>query len=126
MELAERIKKRMDEKGLTLANLARETGVAKGYLWEILGGTAKKPSANTLYEIAKVLGTSVGDLLGREPSEQTLPVEIPSSLQEFVKEEKLPEEDVSMLATINFRGNKPKTREDWRFLYESIKRSTRG
>lgn len=125
MELAERIKKRMDEKGLTLADLARETGVAKGYLWEILGGQAKKPSANTLYEIARVLGTSVGDLLGREPSEKSH-VQIPESLKEFVDEEKVPEEDVRMLATINFRGNQPKTKDDWKFLWESIKRSTRG
>jgi transcriptional regulator with XRE-family HTH domain len=124
--LAERIKQRMDEKGLTLADLARETHVAKGYLWEILDGRAKKPSANTLYEIAKALGTSVGDLLGREPSEPQSSAKIPVSLREFADEEKLPEEDVLMLASINFRGNQPKTRDDWKFLYESIKRSTRA
>jgi transcriptional regulator with XRE-family HTH domain len=126
MELAERIKKRMEEKGLTLADLARQTGVAKGYLWEILGSRAKRPSANTLYEIARVLGTSVADLLGRETSEQASPVQVAESLREFIDEEKLPEEDVRMLATINFRGNQPKTKDDWKFLYESIKRSTRG
>lgn len=125
MELAERIKKRMDEKGLSLADLARETKVAKGYLWEILNDQAKKPSASTLYEIAKVLGTSVADLLGRESSEPS-PAKIPPLLQILADDEKLPQEDISMLASINFRGKQPKTKDDWKFLYESIKRSMRG
>lgn len=125
MDLAERIKKRMEEKGLTLADLAKGTGVAKGYLWEILSGKAKKPSANTLYEVARVLGTSVADLLGREPSEQNPPTQISDSLREFIEAEKPPEEDVQMLAKINFRGKQPKTKDDWKFLYESIKRSTK-
>lgn len=126
MELAERIKKRMDEKGMSLADLARETQVAKGYLWEILDGRAKKPSANTLYEIAKALGTSVGDLLGREPPEPQSSATIPAALLEFADAEKLPKEDILMLANINFRGNQPKTKDDWKFLWESIKRSTKG
>jgi len=116
----------MDEAGFTLADLARETGVAKGYLWEILDGRAKKPSANTLFEIAKVLGTSVGDLLGRETSKPIPAPKIPSSLQKLVDEEEIPDEDVNVLVAISFRGKQPKTKEDWRFLYESIKRSTRG
>ncbi len=127
MELNERIKKRMEEKQWTLADLTRETKVAKGYLWEILKGTAKKPSANTLYEMARALGTSVPDLLGKEEtSSQTTPTKISSSLRVFAAEEKLPEEDVRILAAINFRGKQPKTKEDWGFLYQSIKRSIRG
>jgi transcriptional regulator with XRE-family HTH domain len=124
MELAERIKKRMEEKDITLADLARATGVAKGYLWEILDGRAKKPSANTLFEIAKFLGTSIGDLLGKESSKQPSS-RVPAPLQEFADEEKLPKEDIHMLTAISFRGKQPKTKEDWRFLYESIKRSIR-
>lgn len=126
MELADRVKLRMDEKKMTLADLARETGVAKGYLWEILDGRAKKPSAKTLYEIAVVLGTSVGDLLGRE-SIQPLDLNyISESLRDFASHEKIPEEDIKMLASISFRGDQPKTENDWKFLYESIKRSTSG
>ena len=127
MELSERIKMRMKEKGWSLADLARETKIAKGYLWEILSGRAKRPSANTLYEIARALGTSVADLLGREASVgQTELSNMPDSLREFVEKEDLPEEDVRMLALISFRGEQPKTKDDWKFLYESIKRSIRG
>lgn len=127
MELSDRIKQRMEEKHWALADLTKETKIAKGYLWEILGGKAKRPSANTLYEISRALGTSVADLLGKEEVvSQTSPVNIPSSLREFVEEQHLPEEDIRTLAAISFRGEQPKTKEDWGFLYQSIKRSTRG
>ena len=127
MELAQRIQTRMKEKGWSLADLARETNVAKGYLWEILGGKAKRPSANTLYEIARALGTSVADLLAKEVNiDQVGLSDIPKPLRELIEEEELPEEDARMLASINFRGDQPKTKDDWKFLYESIKRSIRG
>lgn len=127
MELAERIQLRMKEKGWSLADLARETNVAKGYLWEILGGKAKRPSANTLYEIARALGTSIADLLAKEVNiAQGELSDIPEPLRELIEEEELPEEDARMLASINFRGDQPKTKDDWKFLYESIKRSIRG
>ena len=50
----------------------------------------------------------------------------PTSLLEFADEMNLPKEDVHMLASISFRGEQPKSKSDWRFLYESIIRSTRG
>ena len=127
MELNERIKLRMDEKHWSLADLARETKIAKGYLWEILKGEAKRPSAQTLYTIAKALGTSVADLLGKEnEAVHRRSTRMPDSLREFAEEENLLEKDVKMLASINFRGKQPKTKEDWAFLYQSVKRSVRG
>ena len=127
MELSERIQIRMREKGWRLADLARETKIAKGYLWEILSGKAKRPSASTLYEIARALGTSIADLLGREADvSQSTAFKIPTSLRELVAEENIPQEDVQMLVSINFRGEQPKTKDDWKFLYESIRRSVRS
>ncbi len=127
MELAARVQMRMKEKGWSLADLARETNVAKGYLWEILGGKAKRPSAITLYEIARALGTSVADLLAKEVNiDQGELSDIPEPLRELIEAEQIPEEDIRMLASINFRGDQPKTKDDWKFLYESIKRSIRG
>ena len=127
MELKQRIQARMDEKDWKLADLARESGVAKGYLWEILAGTAKRPSAETLYAVAQALGTTVADLLGRatEPGPGT-EGKIPMSLQKFAQEVALPDHDIRMLAAIHFRNDQPKTKEDWRFLWESIRRSVRG
>lgn len=127
MELHERIKQRMDAKAWKLADLARESGVAKGYLWELLQGTERKrPSAETLYEVARALGTSVGDLLGRTTGVQAAGESgVPVMLQELAEEAQLTEEDVAMLASIRFRGEQPKTKDDWRFLWESIRRSVR-
>jgi len=128
MELKDRIKERMHEKGWGLADLARESGVAKGYLWEILDGRAKRPSAITLYEVATALGTTVADLLGRTPETHTGQLgSIPQSLREFADEESsVTEEDVRMLASLRFRNEQPKTKDDWRYLWESIRRSVRG
>ena len=128
MELSERVQMRMKEKGWSLADLARNTKIAKGYLWEILNGRAKRPSANTLYEIASALGTSVADLLGRTSETQAVqPESIPQSLREFAEEEpSVIEEDLLMLASLRFRNEQPKTKNDWRYLWESIRRSVRG
>ncbi len=126
MTLAERIRKRMEEKGWMLADLSRESQVAKGYLWELLDGRAKKPSAETLYKIATALGTSVADLLGRPPAQPTsVELQIPAELRALAEELDLPEDDLKVLAAIRFRNEQPKTKEGWRFLYESIRRSIR-
>lgn len=126
-ELKDRINKRLEEKGWQLANLARESGVAKGYLSEILSGKARKPSAETLYAIATALGTTVADLLGRTTgTEEVGAHELPKSLEEFAQEARLPTQDVRMLAAIKFRNEQPKTKDDWRFLWDAIKRSVRS
>ena len=121
--LGERIKQRREEKGLTAADLARRASLSKGYLSEIESGRAPRPSAEILYQIAVALGTTVADLLGKEvrPASQA----IPASLREFAEDANLPQEDVQMLAQIRFRGEQPSTVDDWRYLYESIKRSIR-
>ena len=128
MRLRERIQTRMDEKGWKLADLARESGVAKGYLWEILSSEKeKRPSAQTLYTIAEALGTTVADLLGRSTELKSVGSgEMPETLREFASEANLPDEDIRVLAAIHFRKEQPKGKEDWRFLWESIRRSVRG
>jgi transcriptional regulator with XRE-family HTH domain len=113
----------MDEKGWRLSDLARATNVAKGYLSEILSGKATRPSAVSLASIAEALGTSVADLLGTPARVANAAVTVPQSLLEFATAEQLPEEDIQMLAGIRFRNAQPKTANDWRYLWESIKRS---
>lgn len=125
MALSDRIKQRREEKGLTAAELARRAEISKAYLSELESGRAPHPSGAILFRIATQLGTTIADLLEKEvrPAART----IPATLQEFVELAKLPEEDVQMLAQIRFRGEQPRTAEDWRFLYESIRRSvTKG
>lgn len=121
MALNDRIRQRREEKGLTAAELAQRAEISKGYLSEIESGRASRPSGEVLYRIATVLGTTVADLLEREvrPVSRT----IHPRLREFADTEGLPEEDIQMLEQIRFRGDQQETMEDWRYLYESIRRS---
>ena len=84
-----------------------------------------RPSAATLFSLANALGTSVAALLGNtEPDDgEGAELDIPDSLREFAEAEALPPADVRMLAQIRYRGEAPQTEEDWRFLYQSIRRS---
>jgi hypothetical protein len=50
--------------------------------------------------------------------------ELPPGLAELQQDLKLSSEDVEMLARINFRGNRPKDKEGWRFLLQAIKMSS--
>jgi transcriptional regulator with XRE-family HTH domain len=127
MALADRIKLRRTQKGITAAELARAAGISKGYLSEIESADPDKPvrpSADVLYRVATVLGTSVADLLEKEV--RPAPREISASLRVFAEKNGLPEQDVQMLANIRFRGAQPEDERDWAFLYDAIRRSVRG
>ncbi len=122
--LGERLRLRREEKGLLAADLARRTGISKGYLSDLESGRAPRPSADVLYRLATELGITIADLLGKEVRPAAR--DAPPALREFADEAGIPEEDVEMLAQIRFRGEQPTTADDWRFLYESIKRSIRS
>ncbi len=123
MGVGARIKQRREEKGINLSRLARDSGVSKGYLSTLESGDTQKPSADTLFKIAKALGVTVADLMDEhiERSKQN----IPESLLKFARSAGLADTDIKMLAGIVYRGQRPETEEDWRFLYESIRRTIR-
>jgi transcriptional regulator with XRE-family HTH domain len=127
MPVGQEIRRRREEQGLSLTDLARLAGVSKGYLSEIESNSAARPSAATLFKIASALGTSVGELLGKSgPDSQPVNLDIPESLRQFAEEAKLPDAEVRMLAGIRYRGKSPKTADDWRYIYESIRLRTEG
>lgn len=121
MSIGTRIKKRREEKNISLSELSRQTGISKGYLSSLESENADRPSADTLYKIAQALGTTVADLLGEKQARTEQ--KIPESLRKFAEKENLTESDVKMLAAIQYRGERPETEADWRFIYESIKRT---
>lgn len=122
MALSEQIRKRRQEKGLTVAELARLASVSKAYISQLENNiNGVRPSANVLLRIASALGTSVSTLLEKEVSDQL--ADLPEELQKFALAERLPEEEIKLLARIEYRGRRPKTVDDWKFLYEAIKRS---
>jgi len=124
-ELGSRIRELREQQGITLGECARRAGLSKAYLSQIEKGHVEKPSAQSLYQIATVLGTSVGALLGAMSNSEEGEVTIPRSLEEFAGEAGLSDADKLMLARIRYRGKRPQRAEDWRYLWESIRRSTR-
>jgi transcriptional regulator with XRE-family HTH domain len=118
--LGEIVRRYRDERGLTLSQLAAKAKVSKSYISAIEHGEGPRPSGNTLYAIAEALGVTMSDLLGR----RLLPAaarDRPASLEEFAREYDLPEADVEMLASINFRGERPQTKQRWAHIYSAIR-----
>jgi len=122
-ELGDRVRALRKEKGMSLSEVARQAEISKGYLSQIEAGDTERPSAQVLFQIASVLGTSVGSLLGMPGAEPDGEVMLSESLQEFAQAEGLGDEERDMLARVRYRGRQPQTVDDWRYLYESIKRS---
>lgn len=114
-------------KSVSVAQLAELAGISKAYMHQIENGECRRPSAQVMFDIANVLGTSVGYLLGRTPDvPEPGKVRVPVSLRRFAQTHaELAEEDIEMLARIRHRGDQPKTEKDWEYLWESIKRSVK-
>lgn len=61
-----KIKELRTKKGLTLDQLASETGSSKSYIWELENKDPPRPSAEKLAAIAAALGVTTDYLIGRE------------------------------------------------------------
>jgi transcriptional regulator with XRE-family HTH domain len=118
--LGARVRQFRTERGLTLSKLAERAEISKSYISAIENDAAPRPSGRTLYAIAEALGVTMSDLLGRRLLTE-IDEERPESLQEFAREHHLPEADVRMLASINFRGGRPQTKERWAHIYSAIR-----
>jgi transcriptional regulator with XRE-family HTH domain len=106
--------------------LAKESGISKAYLSDLENGSAGKPNIQYIFAVAAALGVTLNELLeesaprlgdGRARGRES---ELPSGLRELQRELELSEDDVEILAQVNFRGNRPKDKEGWRFLIEAL------
>lgn len=122
--VGDRIKRYRTDKGWNLTQLATETGLSKSYLSELeaISDATKRPSGQTLFGIATSLGVTIADLLG-EPVATNPTGKRPASLLKFARQRGLPELDIEMLASIQFRGESPSTPERWAYIYDSIRNS---
>ena len=123
--IGQRIKRFREEIGMSASQLATATGLSKSYISELenVPVTARGPSAEVLYRIAKALGVAMADLLGKPvllTRNGTRPKR-PKSLVDFAKKFRIPEADLRMLEQIQFRGEIPKTTEAWYVIYQAIK-----
>jgi transcriptional regulator with XRE-family HTH domain len=124
--LGQRIKRFRADAGLTPTELADQADVSKSYISSLESESEpeRRPSAEILYKLARALGVAMSDLLGKTPVLASGQERTPELL-EFAAAYRLPEADVDMLASIQFRGDRPRTVDRWRFIYEAIKNSER-
>jgi len=86
-----------------------------------LSGGARAPAPEPqLEEDLASLVTPVG---GLRPYELPFSVGVPPSLRRFAEERRLPEEEVTMLASIRFPGEPPRTSARWHHIYNAIRLS---
>lgn len=118
-QIGQRIRALRTQRQLSLSELAEQARVSKSYLSTVENGTGTRPGVAVLHKVAVALGVTLADLMGR--TVQASPAaDVPESLRAFADERQLPETDVQMLAGIKFRGEAPRTKERWEFIYSAI------
>ena len=117
-ELGRRVLQRRKEVRLSQGELAERAGISRNYISLIERGEALNVSMKVLGQLAIALGTTPGDLMGQPKEYDVL---IPTALREFGLQAGLTFEIVDRLARIPRRGQEPKSADQWRDLYESIR-----
>jgi transcriptional regulator with XRE-family HTH domain len=119
-----RVRSEREKAGLSLAQLARASGLTKAYLVR-LENQGGNPTIDALNAIAEALDLTIADLIGAPKlvidSDE---LDIPASLQAYAAERNLSTADVRMLASIKWRrGQRPQTPQRWRFIHDSLRAS---
>lgn len=127
VSLGIRIHDLREQRGMTLGDLERDSGVSKGYLSQLERGEASNPTVDILTKISQGLGVPVSELLGEANAEETALTRLPAGLRSLMNQAAergtpMADEDVRMLLGIRYRGRQPRTAEDFAFLLETIKR----
>lgn len=133
MSLGVRIKRRRTELGWTQDVLADKAGISKGFLSDV-ENSKRNVSADTLLDIAKVLGLSLDYLMtgedGEDGSEKVREaVEIPADLAALAAKESIPFPKLLLLLQMKRQilahrsGGKRLAADtfDWQKFYRSVK-----
>lgn len=129
MSLGDRIKERREELGWTQDVLAEKAGISKGFLSD-LENSKRNVGADTLLDIAKVLGLSLDYLMTGEGEKKVREVvEIPADLAELAERENIPFPKILLLLQMRRQivahrsGSKRQAAEsfDWSRFYRSVK-----
>lgn len=110
-----RIRELREKKGWSLSELAKRAQISRSYVYQIEQGESE-PTREKIQKLAEAFGALPSELLGEKSQ-----VEIPDSLREFARQEKLGSKDIQMLAQIEYRGHRPNTPEEWKAIYSVIK-----
>ena len=126
----ERITQLREERDINQLQLATAADISKSYISLIEQGKHKSMSAHALYRVASALGTTVADILdeavhANATDYKTLPAALRELVDTKAKLMDIRDEDVKMLAQIQYRGMRPKRAEDYEFLLQTIRLVTR-
>jgi transcriptional regulator with XRE-family HTH domain len=73
MKIVSRMRKKMQEEGLSAYALEKRAGLKPSVVHNILQGRSKNPAISTLHSVAKALNCTVSDLIGEEAPSLSLP-----------------------------------------------------
>lgn len=134
-ELGARITALRMRMGESAASFAARSGLAKSHIYKLESGGLDNPTVTTLNRIAGALGVTLDELLGNprsvedksRPAERPMPAALTKFLREWESEHKarMPKDVVHSLMTLQFRGKRPRTVEDWRVIYAVVDRTLR-
>lgn len=122
--LGERIRQRRRDLGLKQAVVARRAGISPSYLCELETKEGVAVSAVVLQQLAQVLSTTAARLLDApNVTADVSQAVMPLSLQRARARFRLADDEVALLASIEYRGRRPQTDDDWLFLLLAIRRA---
>lgn len=119
-----RLRNLRQQRGLSLDDLAAETGISRAYLWKLEVKPSQNPSLELLEKLAEALHTTVGELADSVPPPK--PESVPQSLRICQERHGLSDRDLGDLSRIRFRGGQPTDPEDWYLLFLQLKRAMRN
>jgi transcriptional regulator with XRE-family HTH domain len=132
--LGEALRHRRHEQGWSLTDLSQMSGVSTAFISDLENGKGGRPNVEYLFLLTASLGTTIDALIEKTvPSWQrptdlvqtTADIRVPASLGEFARAEGLTDDEIGMLARVNYRGKRPKTLAGWRAIYEAIRLASR-
>lgn len=122
--LADQLRRRRQELGLSQEALAKRSRVSRNYISLIESERIDNVSLGIVNRLAVALGTTPGQLTGEVRGSQHGELVIDSTLAQFAEEEGLSADEVLALARIEYRGARPKNTREWRELYSVVKKLT--
>ena len=113
-DFSHRVRERRLADGLSQVDLAERAGISRNYLSQIERGVSTNLSQSVVRRISEALGLEL-------PSAEVDLDRLPEGLRDLAEADELPPGDVAMLARIEYRGERPRTPEQWRVIYETIR-----
>ncbi len=125
--LGENIRLARTGKGWSLSALAEASGISKSYISDLENGVAGRPNIQYVFSLARAMDTTLDRLIeGTIPADKVetssinVPTDLPPGLAELKQEMRLSDDDVERIATMHFRGNRPRDKEGWRYLLNTL------